>query len=216
MGEGHYVGDNKMEVKQALTELRKLEKKKFDQSIDLLVSLKGIDVKKDNIATIVTIPHKIKDKKVFGFLTKKTDLVKSISQPDFIKYRDKKPLKELVKNYDFFIAVAPLMPSVATTFGKALGPTGKMPSPQLGVLMKEDDAAIKALIEKINNSIKIRVREPSIKVSIGKESMSDSDILENIEAVYQGIVNALPTKKENIRSVMLKLTMSAPIKVEMK
>ncbi len=205
-----------MQLKEAITELRKLEKKKFDQSIDLVVNLKGIDVKKDNIATIISIPHKIKDKKVFGFLTKKSGLVNSVTQPEFQKYKDKKALKELVKSHDFFIAAAPLMPSVATTFGKALGPTGKMPSPQLGVLMKEDDVAIKQLIEKINLSIKVRVKEASVKVSIGKQSMPDNQILENAEAFYQGLVNALPTKKENIKSVMLKLTMSSPVRVEMK
>lgn len=205
-----------MELKHALSELRKTEKKKFDQSIDLVISLKGIDIKKDNIAAIVSIPHKIKDKKVCGFLAKKSELVNTITQPDFARYKDKKPLKDLVKKYDFFIASAPLMPSVATTFGKALGPTGKMPSPQLGILMKDDDAAIKQLIEKINKSIKVRVKEPSVKVSIGKESMSDSQILENAESFYHGIVNVLPTKKENVKSVMLKLTMSKPIKVEMK
>ncbi len=205
-----------MQLKEALNELRKLEKKKFDQSIDLVINLKGIDIKKDNIAAIISIPHKIKDKKICGFLTKKSELVNTITQPEFIKYRDKKPLKELVKSYDFFIASAPLMPSVATAFGKALGPTGKMPSPQLGVLMKDDESAIQQLIEKINKSIKVRVREASVKVSIGKESMSDSQILENAESFYAGVVNALPTKKENVRSVMLKLTMSKPIKVEMK
>lgn len=205
-----------MELKQALEELRKLEKRKFDQSIDLLISLKGIDIKRDNIATVVSIPHKIKDKKICGFLTKKSDLVKTVTHPDFIKYKEKKALKEIVKEFDFFIAHASLMPSVATTFGKSLGPTGKMPSPQLGVIIKEDDAAIKSLIDKINKSVKIRVREPSVKISVGKESMPDSKIIENAEAIYQGLVNALPTKKENIRKIMIKLTMSKPINVEMK
>ena len=108
------------------------------------------------------------------------------------------------------------MPLVASTFGKYLGPTGKMPSPQLGVLMKEDETSIKQLLEKINSSVKIRVKEPSVKLCIGKESMSDSQILANAEAVYAGLVNVLPTKKENVKNVMLKLTMSKPIKVEMK
>lgn len=205
-----------MQLKEALSELRKSEKKNFVQSIDFVVNLKGIDVKKDNISSVISIPHKIKEKKVSGFLTKKSSLVNTITQPEFARYKDKKALKDLVKKYDFFIAVAPLMPSVATAFGKALGPTGKMPSPQLGVLMKEEDSAISQLIEKINKSIKIRVKEASVKVSIGKESMPDSEIIENAEAFYAGLVNVLPTKKENVKSVMLKLTMSKPIKVEMK
>ncbi len=205
-----------MELKQALAELRKQEKCKFDQSIDLIINLKGIDVKRDNIATIVIIPHKIKEKKVCGFLTKKSELVRTVTQPDFQKYREKKPMKELVKEYDFFIAAAPLMPSVASTFGKVLGPTGKMPSPQLGVLMKEDEASIKQLLEKISTAIKIRVKEPSVKVSIGKESFKDADLIENFNSIYQGLVNALPTKKDNIKNIMIKTTMGKPLMVEMK
>ncbi|MDP1695492.1 MAG: hypothetical protein Q8L29_01105 [archaeon] len=205
-----------MELKQALAELRKLEKRKFEQGIDLIVNLKGIDVRKDNISAIITLPHKIKDKNVCGFLTKKSELVTTITQPDFARYKDKKELKNLVKRYDFFIGAAPLMPSVATVFGKALGPAGKMPSPQLGIIAPETDATIKNVLDKIDKSIKIRAKEASIKVIAGKENMDDEQIIENIRAIYGGIVEALPTKKENVKSVMIKLTMSKPIKVEIK
>lgn len=205
-----------METKQALAELRKLEKRKFEQSIDLLISLKGIDTKKDNITTIVNLPHKIKSKKICGFLTKKSDIVKTITNLDFPKYKEKKALKNLVKEFDFFIAAAPLMPAVATTFGKVLGPAGKMPSPQLGILPIEDEKAIKSLVEKIDNSMKIKAKEASIKVSVGKEGMSDEEILANINAVYSGVINVLPIKKDNVRRVMIKLTMSKPIQVEIK
>jgi ribosomal protein L1 len=51
---------------------------------------------------------------------------------------------------------------------------------------------------------------------LGKESMKDEDLIKNIEMVYAGIVNVLPTKRENVRSAMIKLTMSKPIKVEIK
>src|SRR3972149_12136259 len=210
MGPGHNVEDigGKMELRQALAELRKLEKRKFEQSVDLLVSLKGIDPKKDNIATIVTIPNKIKERKICGFLTKKSDVVKTITNLDFPKYKDKKMLKGLVKEFDFFIAAAPLMPAVATTCGKVLGPAGKMPSPQMGILPIEDEKAIKSMIDKISTSIKLRVKEAAVKVSIGKESMSDEQIAANALAVYNGLVNALPVKKDNVKKIMLKLTMS--------
>ncbi len=209
-------GEKQMELKQAIQELRKSDKRNFSQSFDLLISLKGIDVKKDNITTVVSIPNKVKDKKVCAFLSKRTEIVKTVTNLEFPKYKDAKELKRLVKNFDFFIAEAKLMPSVATAFGKALGPTGKMPSPQLGVLMSSDDNSIKQLLAKIDNSIKVRVREPAIKLSIGNEKMSDEQIISNVMAVYTGVVASLPTKKENIKSIMLKLTMSKPIKVEIK
>ncbi|MBS3071491.1 hypothetical protein J4408_00715 [Candidatus Pacearchaeota archaeon] len=205
-----------MELKQAIAELRKLEKKKFDQSVDLIVNLKGIDLRKESINVVASIPHKIKDKKVAAFLTKRNDIIHTITEPDFAKFKDKKVLKNLVKSYDFFISVASLMPKVASTFGKVLGPTGKMPSPQLGIVVKEDADAIKAALLKIERSVKVRAKEPSIKVVIAKESMSDEQITENILAVYNAVVNSLPTKKDNIRSAMIKLTMSKPIKVEIK
>jgi|SRR3989338_6034747 len=205
-----------MELKQALSELRKNEKRNFNQSIDLIVNLKSIDFKKDSINTIIKIPYKVKEKKVCGFLTKKSNIVKTITQLDFAKYKDKKQLKKIVKEFDFFIAVATLMPAVATTFGKVLGPSGKMPSPQLGILMKEDEENIKQLLVDIDLSVKLRAKEASIKLIAGKESMKDDQILANIDALYQGIVSALPNKKENVKNVMIKTTMSKPIKVEIK
>ena len=106
------------------------------------------------------------------------------------------------------------MPSVAATFGRALGPSGKMPSPQLGVVMDESASSIKHLLDRIAKSVKIRVKEPSIKVAIGSEKMSDAQLEENVVAVFNAIVNALPSKKENVKKVMVKLTMGAPTKVE--
>ena len=91
-----------------------------------------------------------------------------------------------------------------------------MPSPQLGIILNENDDEIKKVLDKISTSIKIRVKEPSIKLSLGKESMSDEDIIENINAVYSALVNTLPTKKDNVKSALIKLTMSKPIKVEIK
>ena len=204
-----------MELKQALEQLGKESKKRnFDQTVDLIVNLKGIDIRKDNINAVINIPHKVKEKKVCGFLTEKNDLIKTITKPEFQKYKDKAVLKSLVDEFDFFIAHASLMPSVATTFGKALGPVGKMPSPQLGVITQETSEIIKSLLEKISKSIKIRAKEASIKVGAGKESMKDEEIIENVKAIYDGIVQALPTKRENVKNVQIKFTMSKPKEID--
>ncbi len=202
-----------MEIKKAIEELRKSEKRKFSQSVDAIVNLKGLDLRRENISLVLNVPHKIKEKRVCAFLNNKSSIITTITKIDFPKYKDKKSVRNLVKKYDFFIASAPLMPSVATTFGKVLGPTGKMPSPQLGVIAAESDDSIKRELEKISSSMKIRVKELSIKASIGNEKMKDEEIIENFQAFYNAVVNALPKKKENVRNVMLKLTMNKPIKL---
>lgn len=204
-----------MKLNEALAELRKQKERKFNQTVDLIVNLKGIDIRKDNINFVASLPHKVKDKKICGFLTAKSDLVKTITKLDFPKYKDKAALRKLVKEYDFFIAHASLMPAVATTFGKALGPAGKMPSPQLGIVTQETPAVITPLLEKISKAIKGRAKEPSLKVSVGKSSMSDEEISENVVAAYNAVVASLPTKKENVKKVLLKLTMTKPLEVEL-
>ena len=206
-----------MELKEALDKLREESKKRnFEQTVDLVVNLKGIDIRKDNVNAVITIPHKVKEKKVCGFLTQKNDLVKTITKPEFQKYKDKNALRLLVEEFDFFIAHASLMPAVATTFGKALGPAGKMPSPQLGIITQETPEVINPLLDRISKSVKIRAKEASIKVAVGKENMKDEDIVANIKAIYNGIENALPTKKENVKNVKIKFTMSKPVEVEIK
>ena len=55
-----------MHLKEALHELRKNEKKKFDQTVDLLVNCKGIDPKKESVNVVINVPHKLKDKKVWN------------------------------------------------------------------------------------------------------------------------------------------------------
>lgn len=204
-----------MKLKEALEELRKEEKRKFSQSVDLIVNLKGFDTRKESVNAVINIPHKIKDKKVCGFFENKSKVLDTITKAEFKKYSDKKSLKKLVNEYDYFISLGSLMPSVAATFGKVLGPAGKMPSPQLGIIMNDSDESIKNVLDKISKSIKVRSKEPSIKLSVAKESMKDEEIIENINAVYKGILNALPKKNDNIKNTMIKFTMSKSLKVEM-
>jgi ribosomal protein L1 len=57
------------------------------------------------------------------------------------------------------------------------------------------------------------VKEPSIKVGVGKESLKDEDLLNNILAVYKKILESLPRGKDNVRNVKVKFTMSKPLSV---
>jgi len=204
------------QLKQALVELRKDKSRKFDQSVDLIINLQKFDVKREQLNLFVSVPHKAKDKKICGFLEIKNNNVDTIMKSEFKKYSDKKELKKLIAKYDFFIAQASLMPIVATTFGRVLGPAGKMPSPQLGILMNVDDRAINELKDKINSSLKIKTKEASIKVPVGKQSMKDEEIIENVLAIYNTVLKSLSKGKDNIKNIELKFTMTKPQKIKLK
>lgn len=206
----------KEDLKKALEELRTNEKRKFNQSVDLIINLQKYDVKKNPLNIFVSIPHKVKEKRICAFLETKNKNVDTITKDEFKSYTGKKELKNLVNHYDFFIAQASVMPSVATTFGRVLGPLGKMPSPQLGVVFEVNDKTITEVKEKINSSIKLRTKDASIKMLIGKESMKDEDIIENVMAVYNASVKALTKEKDNIKNIELKFTMTKPVKINVR
>lgn len=203
------------ELAKGLEELRKSEKRKFNQTAEVIVNLQKFDIKKNSLNLFVNLPHKIKDKKICAFLNVRNKNIETITKEEFKKYSDKNQSKKLSKMFDFFIAEANLMPAVATSFGRVLGPSGKMPSPQLGILISTDEKEITKLIDKINHSVKIRTKEPSIKVPVGKENMKDSEIIENIMTIYNVLLKNLPRNKENIKSIVIKFTMTKPYKIHL-
>ena len=200
----------KQELLKALDELRKNEERKFNQTADLIINLQKFDVKKQNLNLFLEV------KKIAGFFESKNKDIETITPPEFKNYSDKKDLKKLAVKFDFFIAQASLMPKVATVFGRALGPSGKMPSPQLGILMNADEKSIKALREKIDNSVKIKIKEASVKLAIGKQSMKNEQIVENILAVYNSLLKSLPKGKDNVKNIEIKFTMTKPQKIQIR
>jgi ribosomal protein L1 len=72
------------------------------------------------------------------------------------------------------------------------------------------------LKKKINNSLRIRTKEPSIKVAAGKQSMKDEEIMENVMTIYNAVLKALPKGKENVKNLKIKFTMTKPQKIQIR
>ncbi len=214
---------NKQSIEKALKTLRENSKeRKFKQSFDLVVTLKDINLKNNDeqVDFFATYSHSTgKDVKVAALvgpeLADKAEGVFDfvIHQRDFDKYKDKKEIKKLATTYDFFIAQADIMPKVATTFGRALGPRGKMPNPKLGSIVPAK-GQVEPLYAKLKRTVRVSAKKsPMAQVKVGNESMKDEELVDNILLVYNQLVHHLPKEAGNIKTVMLKLTMSKPVKV---
>ncbi|MCK5321056.1 hypothetical protein KAJ38_00595 [Candidatus Pacearchaeota archaeon] len=201
-----------MEIKKALAELRKEKKRKFVQTVDLVMNLKNFDVRKEALNTFVSVPHP-SEKKLAAFLTKKSKLIDTITEDDFVKYKEMKDIKKLAKKYDAFIAVAPMMGKIATKFGRVFGPMNRMPSPQAGIIPQEKDEMINAMIEKMKKSIRVKNKEMAIKLAVGKEDMDDGELEENITTVIKALEKVLPRGRDNVKEVLIKFTMTKPITI---
>ena len=215
---------NKKSIEHAIKELRKEEhKKKFSQSFDLIVNLKDINLKntEEQVEFFVTLNHSLGKKVKVAALAGPemeekakgvVDLI--IPQKDFELYKDKKKLKNVADEYDYFIAQADIMPKVAQVFGRVLGPKGKMPNPKLGSI-QAGKAQLEPLYARLQKTVKISAKKaPVIQVKVGTEAMKDEDIIDNINLVYNQIIHHTPKEKANIKNALLKLTMSKPVKLD--
>lgn len=196
-----------------IKELREKSKKRnFSQSFDLIVNLKEFDVKKpeNRISEEVTLPYKPKDSKIVIF----SDSIKNVpckilTSKEIEKLgKNRRETKKLIHRTDFFLAEPKLMPLIGKLFGQLLAPKGLMPK-----LVTPEN--VSSVVEKLKKGIRIRVRDsPVVQCSVGSEEMKDEEIEENIKAILSFLETRLPKGKHNINSILLKLTMSKPINIE--
>ncbi len=213
---------NKQEILSALKKARDSKKRNFKQKFDLIITLRNLDLKKPENHIELFIPlHYSKGKKVKTcalvgpelFASAKEGCDLAVSVDDFGKYSDKKALKRLANEYDFFIAQATIMPKVATTFGRVLGSKGKMPNPKAGCVVAPT-ANLRLLVQRLQKLIKVSVKTNSaMQTIVGNEEMPDEEIADNILTVYNALVHAMPAEKHNIKAAFVKLTMGEPIKI---
>ncbi len=214
----------KQEIQKALQELKtKTQKRKFSQSIELIVTIKGIDLKKtENQQEFFIILPYPKGKKVSVCALVGPELKDEagkiydqvIISDEFQKYAEnKKEAKKLAKAHDFFIAQGEIMAKVAAAFGKALGPRGKMPNPKADCIVTAK-TPLKPLYEKLQKTIKVSIKKaPLIQAMIGTEQTPEDHLMENLIVSYNQTVHSLPQEENNIRSVMLKMTMGPIVKL---
>ncbi len=200
------------QIEKAFNELKAGEKRNFVQSVDLIISLKGIDLKKSEskFSEDLALPHGGgKDARVAVFSDNLTDVgCDVLTSADIQKIAgNKRDAKNLGENTDFFLSEAPLMPMIGKSLGQVLAPRGKMPKVIAG--------DVKKLVENYKKSVRIAVKNsPVIQCFVGKEDIETRKIVENVEAVLRFLETKLPRGRQDIGKILLKLTMSKPVKVE--
>lgn len=172
-------------IKEALELLAKLQRKSFDETVEL-----HINALSGGISGQITLPHGT------GKKTK-------------VAIADEKLIAEIEKgiiSFDVLIAEPSMMVKLAKV-AKILGPRGLMPNPKNGTITpKPEEVAKKFEGGQIN--FKTEAKAPILHLTVGKMSFGPEKLTENIEAFITAI------KKPNIGSATLKSTMSPGLKIQ--
>ena len=198
--------------------LSKAPERKFPETVEISVNLKDLDltVPKNRLEDEVPLPKgrgKPVKVAVFGSpeLCQKmrgvADLVVATGElDDFAK--DKKNVKKVVTEIDFFLAEAPLMPTIGKRLGVVLGPRGKMPRP---VPPGSDPSN---LVNALKRSIRIRSKgNRTFHAPVGTRGMKPEEIAQNVDAVLNRILGKLERGRTNIESVYVKTTMGPAVRL---
>ncbi len=205
-------------IKHAVEEMLKEKgKRKFRQSVELIINFKGVDFTKaeNRLNLDITMPKGMggKENKVVVIGEETTthnakklgaDITVTINELDGFG-KDVKTLKKIAKNH-VFLAEPKAMGVAAKNLAKVLGPRGKIPSPLVGDL--------KQAIERARKTVKLQTKGkylPTVQCFVGTEEMGADELKDNIEEVFERIKTKVSAG--NIKSAFVKLTMGKPVKI---
>ncbi|AAL64675.1 50S ribosomal protein L1 [Pyrobaculum aerophilum] len=209
---------NKETLQAKIAEALKAGKpRRFKQSVELIVVLKGVDLSKpeNRINLLVELPHPPKPNKIAAFAHGAFEVSAKNAGVDSIITRDqveglsgnKRAIRKLAKQYDFFIAPPDLMPLLGRVVGPIFGPRGKMPE------VVPPNVDVKSVVERLRKAVRVRFRnEPVVKVRIGSEGQSPKEILENALVVLEEVNRKFPLR-QYLKDLYFKKTMGPPVKV---
>lgn len=207
------------DVVPKIKELRELSpKRNFAQSLDIIVNLQQIDLKKPehkvDLGIVMPTPIKAKPIKVCAIVDKSMAHAEDVF--DYVLYNedmmamkgDLKKIRTITHNYDKFVVQAAYMPQFAQVFGKYLGPMNKMPSPKLGMVINEK-TPLQELYDKLQKTVHLQTKKNLVlQSSIGTENETDEELAEKIAQIYQTLTQSLVNHENNIKNMAIKFTMS--------
>ncbi len=194
------------------------KKRRFRQSVDLIVAISGLDLKKpeNRIRASIKLPFgPSKPRKVAMFADGITaekaieaGVDKVITEKELLEMAgQRREIKKLANSFDFFLAEPRMMANVGRVMGFALGPRGKIPQ------IVPPNTDIRRFVEDLRKSVLVNVRNnPMVSVSIGHEEMSIDELVENAKTVLTTLSNKLP-EKAYIDKVYVKTTMGPSVRV---
>ncbi len=204
-------------IEEAITILKEISTTKFVETVELHANL-NIDPKyaDQQLRTTVTLPHGVGKQVRIAVLTNEEnfqeaesfgadivgndDLIEKITQGDI--------------GFDLLVATPNMMPKLAK-LGRVLGPKGLMPSPKSGTVTSTLEST---LTEFKKGKFEYKADKTGIvHVGFGKSDFNDTQLIENLKALYNSIEKNRPSgvKGKYFKSLFICTTMGSSIKLDL-
>ena len=202
---------------EAIDALKETSTAKFVESVELHANL-NIDPKyaDQQLRTTVTLPHGVGKQVKIAVLTNDENVEEAKSAgADLVG--NEELIEKITQgdiNFDLLIATPNMMPKLAK-LGRVLGPKGLMPSPKSGTVtstLKE------TLTEFKKGKFEYKADKTGIvHVNFGKSSFTNSQLVENLTALYYSIEQNRPSgvKGKYFKSLFVCTTMGSSIKLNL-
>jgi len=206
-------------IKQAVAELKKLKRAKFDETVEIHINL-GIDVTQSDqmVRGAIPLPHGIGKSVRVAVFCQGDNVAKAtaagadhVGGPDLVE----KVQKQNFLDFDVAIATQDMM-ALVSRLGKVLGPRGLMPTPKAGTVVPATGDLAAAVKDFKAGKVEYRSdKTGQIHAGVGKMSFDEQKLVDNINVFVDQVRHAKPSsvKGNFINGVVLSATMSPGIRV---
>nr|MDO8115207.1 hypothetical protein [Candidatus Sigynarchaeota archaeon] len=220
------LSDIEKSLKEAIANSEAKKKRKFVETIDVVINLKNVNLKDPNkrFNAEIELPNPVEPHPSICFLVDGDQLVEASNlkvdalnkdQMDEMGKAEKAEKRKFVNKYEYFVANSEMMKLVAKNFGKVFGPKGKMPRPQpqgFGVIGPGEKIA--PSMERYKKVVRVKLQKfPLIQFKIGDKQMDIKQLTQNLKAAIDWIEQKLEKGRQNVRSIYVKTTMGGSVRL---
>ena len=203
-------------IDEAIKILKETATAKFDETVELHANL-NIDPKyaDQQLRTTVTLPHGIGKSIKIAVLTNENNISEAQTAGADIVGNDDliEQISQGTIDFDLLIATPDMMPKLAK-LGRVLGPKGLMPSPKAGTV----STTLTTTLEDFKKG-KFEYKADKagvVHVSFGKSNFTQTQLLENLTALFKSIEKNRPSgvKGKYFKNLFICTSMGPSIKLD--